>query len=158
MANKTLNNFIVYTLVQFQIFIIKEILCSLWLSEDPWHCSNFAFGISAMTCKTQMQSYGIAVVPVSSSDQSTTDVVREFISSRCGETVSQFHKKSKSFLVTISTGHKLKPDCLCHPITCTQMLDFFFLILVNDTFKSQGWFCSTTNNQDDCNLPGVKQS
>lgn len=93
MANKTLNNFIVYTLVQFQIFIIKEILCSLWLSEDPWHCSNFAFGISAMTCKTQMQSYGIAVVPVSSSDQSTTDVVREFISSRCGETVSQFHKK-----------------------------------------------------------------
>lgn len=126
MANKTLNNFILYTLVQFQIFIIKEILCSLWLSEDPWHCSNFAFGISAMTCKTQMQSYGIAVVPVSSSDQSTTDVVREFISSRCGETVSQFHKKSKSFLVTISTGHKLKPDCLCHPITCTQMLDFFF--------------------------------
>lgn len=157
MANKTLNNFIVYTIVQFQIFIIKEILCSLWLSEDPWHCSNFAFGISPMTCKTQMQSYGIAVVPVSSSDQSTTDVVREFISSRCGETVSQFHKKSKSFLVTISTGHKLKPDCLCHPITCTQMLDFF-LILVNDTFKSQGWFCSTTNNQDDCNLPGVKQS
>lgn len=128
MANKTLNNFIVYTLVQFQIFIVIEILCSLWLSEDPRHCSNCAFGISAMTCKTQMQSYGIAVVPVSSSDQSTTDVVREFISSRCGKTVSQFHKKKKSqsFLVTISTDHKLKPGRLCHLITCTQMLVFFF--------------------------------
>lgn len=97
MANKTLNNFIVYTLVQFQIFIVIEILCSLWLSEDPRHCSNCAFGISAMTCKTQMHSYGIAVVPVSSSDQSTTDVVREFISSRCGKTVSQFHKKKPVF-------------------------------------------------------------
>lgn len=136
MANKTLNNFIVYTLVQFQIFIITEILCSPWLSEDPWHCSNFAFGISAMNCKTQMQSYGRAVVPVSSSDQSTTDVVREFMSSRCGETVSQFHKKSKSFLVTISTGHKLKPDCLCHPITCTQMLVFLFQLMIYLNLKN----------------------
>jgi hypothetical protein len=64
MVNKTLSIFIVYTLVQVQVFMI-ETVCSLWLSKALWQRSNFAFGISVVACKTQMQSYGPAVVPVS---------------------------------------------------------------------------------------------
>lgn len=126
MINKTLNNFIVHPLVQVQVHPNRNTLQSAALRA----LSNLAFGILVMACKTQMQSYRPAVVPVSSSDQSTSDVVGEFISSRCGETASQFHKKSKSFLVIISTGHKLKPDCLCHLITCTQMPVFFILVKI----------------------------
>lgn len=130
MAYKTLH-YIIYLLTQIQIFIVIKMFWNNMVLKQA-HL-NFTFGISTRACKnTDAMLQSSSRASLDFSDQRVLAAklnwcgLKEFINSRCRELVSQFHKKSKSLRVTISTGHKLKPDCLCHLITCTKMPGFFF--------------------------------
>lgn len=98
----------------------------------------FVFGILTIACKNiAAMLWSCTCASLDFSDQRALAAkhnwcgLKDFINSRCGEIVSQFHKKSKSLLVTIRPTHKLKPGVLCHLITCRRMPVLFFFLVNN---------------------------
>lgn len=112
------------------------------------------FGILAIDCKNiAAMLWSCTCASLDLSDQRALAAkhnwcgLKDFINSRCGEIASQFHKRSKSLLVTIRTTHKLKPGLWCHLITCrwapgfflvNDLIIIFYVVLLQTKFKSKG--------------------